>query len=115
MSITTVYNLTNTIIKSCKKSNSTSTSIFIIRFIFRNSACKNLSISAVINVYNSYMSAADIINQCWAAFTTFQSQNSCYWKSLFYWLLDIVLVNNYLLARVINKVIRKKSRYHHDY
>ena len=95
------------IIKSHKRSSSTSTSVFIIRSIFRNFACKDLSISAVINVYNSYMSAADIANQCQTAFTTLWSQNSCYWKPLFYWLLDIALVNNYLLARVINRAIKK--------
>ena len=51
------------IIKSCKKSSSTSTSVSIIRSIFKNSAHKDLSILAVINVYNFYMSAADIANQ----------------------------------------------------
>ena len=103
------------IIKSCKRPSSTSTSVSIIRLIFGDSAHKDLSISAVINAYNSYMSAADIANQCRAAFTTLQSQNSCYWKPLFYWLLDIALVNSYLLARATSRAIREKSRHHHDH
>ena len=61
------------------------------------------------------MSAADIANQCQAAFTTLQSQNSCYWKPLFYWLLDIALVNSYLLARATSRAIREKSRHHCDH
>ena len=103
------------IIKSHKRSSSTSTSVSIIRSIFENSACKDLSISAVINAYNSYMSAADIANQCQIAFTILQSQNSCYWKPLFYWLLDIALVNSYLLVRATSRAIRGKSRHYHDH
>ena len=61
------------------------------------------------------MSAADIANQYQAAFTTLQPQNSCYWKPLFYWLLDIALVNSYLLARATSRAIREKSRHHHDH
>jgi hypothetical protein len=87
------------VISAHNKSNSTSTSIFITRHVFRNFTCKNLSISAAINVYNHYMSEVDIANQCWAAFTTLWEQNTCYWKSLFHWLLDIVLTNTYLLAK----------------
>jgi len=61
------------IIKSCKKSSSISTSVSIIRFIFRDSACKDLSISAAIEVYNYYMSEIDIANQLQAVFTTLWS------------------------------------------
>src|SRR5438034_8507491 len=60
LGITTAYNLTDMIIKSCKRSSSTSTSVFVIRSLFEDSARKDLPISAVINAYNSYMSAADI-------------------------------------------------------
>ena len=58
------------IIKSCKKSSSISTSVSIIKSIFEDSACKDLSISAVIEVYNHYISEIDIANQLWAVFTT---------------------------------------------
>ncbi len=61
------------------------------------------------------MSEVDIENQCWAAFTTLQKQNTCYWKFLFHWLLDIALVNSYLLAQTTSRAIREKSRHHHNH
>ena len=103
------------VIKSHKRPSSTSTSASIIRPIFGDFARKDLPIPAAINAYNSYMDAADIANQCQAAFTTLWSQNSCYWKPLFYWLLDIALVNSYLLARATSRAIREKSRHCHDH
>ena len=60
--MTTVYNLTNIVIKSCKKSSFTSTSISITRSIFKDFARKNLSISAAINIYNHYISEINIAN-----------------------------------------------------
>jgi hypothetical protein len=45
------------------------------------------------------MGGVDIANQYRADFTTLQLKNNCYWKPLFYWLLDIVLANSYLLAK----------------
>ena len=57
------------------------------------------------------MSAVDIANQQRASFTTRRHQNNHYWKSLFHWLLDIALVNSYLLARAIIS----KSRHHCDH
>ena len=61
------------------------------------------------------MSEVDIENQCQTAFTTFWEQNTCYWKSLFHWLLDIALVNSYLLAQATSRTIREKSRHHCDH
>jgi len=57
------------------------------------------------------MGAVDIANQQRASFTTLRHQNNHYWKPLFHWLLDIALVNSYLLARAIIS----KSRHHHDH
>ena len=51
-------------ISACNRSSFTSTSISITKHVFENSAHKNLSISAAINVYNHYMSEVDIANQC---------------------------------------------------
>ena len=62
LSITTVYNLTNTVIKSCNRSSSTSTSVSVTRAIFEDSVKKNLSILITINVYNQYMNEVDIAN-----------------------------------------------------
>ena len=56
----------------------------------------------------------DIANQYRAAFTTLRPQNLRYWKPLFYWLLDIALVNSYLLSRAYNGSIGA-SRDHRDH
>jgi hypothetical protein len=61
------------------------------------------------------MSGVDIANQHQAAFITLQHQNNCYWKPLFYWLLDIALTNSYLLARASRESVIEKSRHHHDH
>jgi hypothetical protein len=60
--MTIVYNLTNMIIRACKRSSSTSTSISIIKSIFEDLLVKNLSISTAINTYNHYMNEVDIVN-----------------------------------------------------
>ena len=70
MSITTVYNLTDTIIKACKRPSTTSTSVSITRSIFGNLPVKDLSIPAAISAYNYYMDGVDIANWYQANFTT---------------------------------------------
>ena len=52
------------------------------------------------------MGGVDIANQLRAAFTTLHHQNYRYWKPLFHWLLDIALVNSYLLAKAITPKLR---------
>ena len=60
--MTTAYNLTDTIIRACKRSSATSTSAVITWFVFENLALKDLSISVIINVYNHYMSEINTAN-----------------------------------------------------
>ena len=50
------------IIKLCKRSSSTSTSVFITRPIFETSPVKDLPISEAIDAYNHYMGGIDIAN-----------------------------------------------------
>ena len=102
-------------ISAHNRSSFTSTSVSITRQIFRDFTHKNLPIPAAINVYNHYMSGVDIANQCQAAFTTLRGQNTRYWKPLFHWLLDIALVNSYLLARATNRVVMGKSKHCRDH
>src|SRR5438034_9176647 len=97
----TAYNLTDMIIRSCKRPSSTSTSVFITKSIFGAFARKDLPVPIAIDAYNHYMGGIDIGNQLQASFTTLRPKNLCYWKPLFYWLLDIALVNSYLLAKAI--------------
>ena len=69
-----------------------------------------------INAYNHHMGGVDIGNQYWAAFTTLQHQNQRYWKPLFYYLLDIALVNSYLLYKAYwGLVIGDPKRYRRDH
>ena len=76
--MTTVYNLTDTIIRAHKKSNYTSTYASITRSVFGNFLIKKLSISVDINAYNHHMREVDIENQYQTDFITFQHQNQYY-------------------------------------
>ncbi len=113
--MTTAYNLTDTVIRARKRPSATSTSASITRSIFGDLSVKDLPIPTAINAYNHHMGGVDIANQYRAAFTTLQHQNYRYWKPLFYWLLDIALVNSYLLARAIHMPIIRNSRRRRDH
>ncbi len=74
----TVYNLTNMIIRACKRSSHTSTYANITRLIFENSLIKKLSISVDINAYNHHIREVNIENQYQTDFTMLQHQNQYY-------------------------------------
>jgi len=61
------------------------------------------------------MGGVDIANQYRAAFTTLQHRSNRYWKPLFNWLLDIALVNSYLLAKAIQGLVIKKPKLRHHH
>src|SRR5436189_4914519 len=61
------------------------------------------------------MGGVDTANQYQADFTTLQPKNYCYWKSLFHWLLDIVLTNSYLLAKASRRPQIGESRRYYIY
>ena len=113
--MTTAYNLTDTIIRPRNRPSATSTSVSITRPVFGPSPRKKLPIPVAIDAYNHYMGGIDIANQYRAAFTILQHQNNRYWKPLFHWLLDIALVNSYLLAKAIRGIVieKPKLRRHH--
>jgi hypothetical protein len=111
LGITTAYDLTETVIRRRKRPSATSTSATITRPMFGDSPVKDLPIPIAIDAYNHYMGGVDIANQYRAVFTTLRPQNLRYWKPLFYWLLDIAIVNSYLLALAITGV----SRGHRDH
>src|SRR5437667_5365762 len=46
---------------------------------------------------------------------TLQLKNYCYWKSLFHWLLDIVLTNTYLLAKASHQSQIEESKKYYTY
>jgi len=114
--MTTAYNLTDTVIRARKRPSRTSTYASITRPVFGGSPVKDLPIPVGINAYNQHMGGVDIGNQYRAGFTTLQHQNQCYWKPLFYYLLDIALVNSYLLYKAYRGlVIGDPKRYRHDH
>ena len=76
--MTTAYNLTDTIIRSCNRPSTTSTSTSIIRLIFGDFTRKNLPIPTTINDYNHFMGGIDIANRYRANFTTLRPKNYCY-------------------------------------
>ena len=78
LGMTIVYNLTDMIIRACKRSSHTSTYASITRPVFEDSPVKELSIPVDINAYNHHMREVDIKNQYQADFTTLQHQNQCY-------------------------------------
>jgi len=113
--MTTAYNLIDTVIRPRKRPSATSTSAAITRPIFRDSAVKDLPIPIAIDAYNHHMGGVDIANQYREALTTLRTQNNRYWKPLFYWLLDIALVNSYLLSKVSRESEIGPSKGNHDH
>jgi hypothetical protein len=61
------------------------------------------------------MGGVDIANRYRADFTTLRPKNYRYWKPLFYWLLDIVLANSYLLAKASRTPRIGESRDYYSY
>ena len=78
MSITTAYNLTDTVIRTRKRPSSTSTSASITRSVFGNLLVKDLPIPTAINAYNHYIGGVDTANRYQADFTTLRPKNYCY-------------------------------------
>ena len=60
--MTTAYNLTDTVMRSCKRSSVISTSAVIAWPMFGDSAIKDLPIPVAINAYNHYIGGVDIAN-----------------------------------------------------
>jgi hypothetical protein len=68
-----------------------------VRQIFGNNARKKLKIPRVINDYNHHMGGVDIADQL-RSYNSTQLTTNRNWMPLFFWILDIVLVNSYKLA-----------------
>ena len=68
-----------------------------VREMFGNNSRKNLKIPRVINDYNHYMGGVDIADQL-RSYNSTQLTSNRNWMPLFFWILDIVLVNSYKLA-----------------
>lgn len=65
--------------------------------VFRNSAVKELSIPAFIDMYNHFMNGVDLVDQLRSYYNT-QRAHLKTWKPLWHFLLDTAIVNAYKLA-----------------
>lgn len=94
--LTTVHPWNETTLSERRKPRSTSTNATAVRRVFGDSHRKLLFIPTVVDDYNHHMNGVDLADQRRAAYTTHQrSQRN--WMSLFWFLLDISLVNAHIL------------------
>src|SRR6266850_5854156 len=98
LGLTTAYNLEDLVVRYRKRLSKTSTSAAIVRPVFGASWIKDLPIPKSIDAYNHHMGGIDIANQLRASYTTHCFRQNRYWKPLFLWLLDISIINAYLLS-----------------
>src|SRR5690349_5886489 len=68
-----------------------------VREIFGNNSRMKLKIPRVINDYNHHMGGVDIADQL-RSYNSTQLTSNRNWMPLFFWILDIALVNSYKLA-----------------
>ena len=89
-----------------KRPKKTSTNAKIVRAVFGDEPRKLLYIPLAIDAYNHHMNGADIANQRRKYITTQRKHNIRSWRPLFHWLLDLTIVNCYILWR---EQARKKN------
>ena len=77
----------------------TSTSARIVRCIFGDDATKALEIPVFIDDYNHQMGGVDIANQLRESYETHKATWRNWWP-LFYWLIDVIVINSYRLYQV---------------
>jgi hypothetical protein len=77
----------------------TSTSGSIVRTVFRDNPIKELLIPVFIDDYNHNIGGVDIANQLQEAYKTHRATQRNWWP-LFYWLIDVVVINSYRLYQV---------------
>ncbi|SRR6266511_3732214 len=87
----------DTIQRLRKRSKKISTNAKVVGAVFGDEVKKLLYISVIINNYNYHMNGADIANQRRKYKLIQRKYNIRAWRPLFHWLLDIVVVNCYIL------------------
>ena len=94
--LTTVYNWNEYTLSEQRKPQTTSTNAALARQVFGNQERKTLPIPKVVNDYNHHMNSVDLADQHYAGYTT--HIRACRnWLCLFYFLLNISLVNSHIL------------------
>jgi hypothetical protein len=82
-----------------RKPRTTSLNAAKVREVFGDNSQQLLKIPCVVNDYNLHMGGVDIADQLRGYYTT-QLTSRRNWMPLFFWLLDIVLVNSFKLAQL---------------
>jgi hypothetical protein len=100
--IYTVYTVNDFVAQQQKRLAKTSTSGSIVRIVFKDDLIKELLILIFIDDYNHNIGGVDIANQLQEAYKTHRATRRNWWP-LFYWLIDVVVINNYCLYRVYIK------------
>ena len=94
--LTTVHYWNEYTLSERRKPRTTSTNAALARKVFGNQERKTLPIPKVVNDYNHHMNSVDLADQRRAGYTT--HIRACRnWLCLFYFLLDISLVNSHIL------------------
>jgi len=81
-----------------RKSRETSSNSQKVRSIFENTTRKTLLIPKMIDNYNHHMGDVNIANQLCNYYST-QLIVQRTWSPLFFWLLDTVIVNSYIISK----------------
>jgi hypothetical protein len=110
--IHTVHTANDFIIRLRKRPAKTSTSARIVRCIFGDDATKDLEIPLFIDDYNHRMGAVDIANQLRESYETHKATFRNWWP-LFYWLIDVIVINSYRLYQVHMAQLGQESTFSH--
>ena len=81
-----------------RRPRETSTNAAKVRSVFGTNSTKELKILKVIDDYNLHVGGVDIADQLRSYYSTQQTSHRNWWP-LFFWILDTVIINCYLLAR----------------
>ena len=92
--IHTIHTTQDFITRQRKRPAKTSTSGRIVRLVFGDNPIKVLEIPVFIDDYNHNMGGIDIANQLRVSFETHRTTLRNWWP-LFYWLIDIIIINSY--------------------
>jgi hypothetical protein len=101
--MTTMYSIhqpTDVIERNRRRPRVTSTNARNNHAIFGKDPRVPLHIPLAIDHYNHHMNGADVANQRRKHLTTQRKHNTRIWRPLFHWLLDIIVMNCYILWRL---------------
>jgi hypothetical protein len=97
-----------------KRPKKTSTNARIVPAVFGDEPRKLLYIPRAIDDYNHHINGADIANQQRRYHTTQRKHTIRAWRPLFHWLLDMTVVNYYILWREQTRKKNDKVRWDPD-